>query len=110
MLGSLTKALTATTVGELVAEDKMGWDKTPVNTYLPEFETTDPVPTSQFTMQDLLSHRTGDQLHMSVGAFKGGVLIHYHYDSFTTVLRHIPLKAAEMITTAPFKTGTDGKV
>ncbi|KAF9335525.1 hypothetical protein BG006_011296 [Podila minutissima] len=85
------EALTATTVGELVAEDKMDWDKTPGNTCLPEFETTDP----------------GDQLHMSVGAFKGGVLIHHHYDSFTTVLRYIPLKAAEMIT---FVTGTDEKV
>lgn len=58
MLGSLTKAFTATTVGELVAEGKMDWDSTPVNTYLPEFETIDPVLTSQLTMQDLLSHRT----------------------------------------------------
>ncbi|KAG0014841.1 hypothetical protein BGZ82_001625 [Podila clonocystis] len=58
MLGSLTKAFTATTVGELVAEGKMDWDTTPVNTYLPEFETIDPVLTSQLTLQDLLSHRT----------------------------------------------------
>ncbi|KAF9384167.1 hypothetical protein CPB97_005892 [Podila verticillata] len=58
MLGSLTKAFTATTVGELVSEGKMDWDTTPVNTYLPEFETIDPVLTSQLTMQDLLSHRT----------------------------------------------------
>ena len=36
----------------------MDWDTTPVNTYLPEFETNDPVLTSQLTMQDLLSHRT----------------------------------------------------
>ncbi|KAF9382188.1 hypothetical protein CPC16_009489 [Podila verticillata] len=58
MIGSVTKAFTATTVGELVAEGKMDWDTTPVNTYLPEFETIDPVLTSQLTMQDLLSHRT----------------------------------------------------
>ncbi|KAG0086755.1 hypothetical protein BGZ92_007896 [Podila epicladia] len=58
MLGSVTKAFTATTVGELVAEGKMDWDTTPVNTYLPEFETIDPILTSQLTMQDLLSHRT----------------------------------------------------
>ncbi|KAF9022778.1 hypothetical protein BGZ52_000573 [Haplosporangium bisporale] len=58
MLGSVTKAFTATAVGELVAEGKMDWDTTPVNTYLPEFETHDPVLTSQLTMQDLLSHRT----------------------------------------------------
>jgi CubicO group peptidase (beta-lactamase class C family) len=58
MLGSITKAFTVTTVGELVAEGKMDWDTTPVNTYLPEFETIDPTLTSQLTMQDLLSHRT----------------------------------------------------
>ncbi|KAF9410669.1 hypothetical protein BGZ94_001568 [Podila epigama] len=58
MIGSLTKAFTATTIGELVAEGKMDWDATPVNTYLPEFETSDPVLTSQLTLEDLLSHRT----------------------------------------------------
>jgi len=58
MIASVTKAFTATTVAELVSEGKMDWDTTPVNTYLPEFETHDPVLTSQLTMQDLLSHRT----------------------------------------------------
>ncbi|KAF9933299.1 hypothetical protein FBU30_005883 [Linnemannia zychae] len=57
-IGSLTKAFTATAIGELVAEGKMDWDTTPVNTYLPEFELKDPVLTSQLTMADLLSHRT----------------------------------------------------
>ena len=54
----MTKAFTATTIGELVAEGKMDWDTTPVNTYLPEFETIDPILTSQLTLKDLLSHRT----------------------------------------------------
>jgi len=58
MIGSVTKSFTATTIGELVSEGKMDWDTTPVNTYLPEFVTHDPVLTSQLTMQDLLSHRT----------------------------------------------------
>ncbi|KAG0360990.1 hypothetical protein BG005_009450 [Podila minutissima] len=58
MLGSLTKAFTATAIGELVAEGKLDWDTTPVNTYLPEFETIDPLVTSQLTLKDLLSHRT----------------------------------------------------
>ncbi|KAG0292438.1 hypothetical protein BGZ96_004118 [Linnemannia gamsii] len=57
-VGSLTKAFTATAIGELVAEGKMDWDTTPVNTYLPEFEVKDPVVTSQLTLVDLLSHRT----------------------------------------------------
>ncbi|KAF9904293.1 hypothetical protein EC991_002844, partial [Linnemannia zychae] len=57
-IGSLTKAFTAAAVGELVAEGKMDWDSTPVNTYLPEFQFKDPVMTSQLTLADLLSHRT----------------------------------------------------
>ncbi|KAF9572218.1 hypothetical protein EC968_010156 [Mortierella alpina] len=58
-IGSLTKAFTATAIGELVAEGKLDWDKTPVNEYLPEFQLKNPVLTSQLTMEDLLSHRTG---------------------------------------------------
>ncbi|KAF9380431.1 hypothetical protein CPC16_010322, partial [Podila verticillata] len=58
MIGSLTKAFTATTIGELVAEGKMDWDTTPVNAYLTDFITIDPILTSQLTMQNLLSHRT----------------------------------------------------
>ncbi|KAI7822640.1 beta-lactamase/transpeptidase-like protein [Gamsiella multidivaricata] len=58
-IGSLTKAFTATAIGEMVAEGKMDWDKTPVNKFLPEFELKDPVLTSQLTLVDLLSHRTG---------------------------------------------------
>ncbi|KAF9112782.1 hypothetical protein BGX27_002827 [Mortierella sp. AM989] len=66
-IGSLTKAFTATAIGELVAEGKMDWDTTPVNKYLPEFELMDPVLTSQLTMVDLLSHRTNlpDSVDMS---------------------------------------------
>ncbi|KAF9135827.1 hypothetical protein BGW39_011416 [Mortierella sp. 14UC] len=57
-LASVSKAFTATAIGELVAEGKMDWDTTPVNTFLPEFELKDPVLTSQLTLADLLSHRT----------------------------------------------------
>ncbi|KAH7056549.1 beta-lactamase/transpeptidase-like protein [Linnemannia elongata] len=57
-IGSLTKAITSTAVGELVAEGKMDWNETPVNKYLPEFELKNPVLTSQLTMADLLSHHT----------------------------------------------------
>ncbi|KAF9348593.1 hypothetical protein BGX26_013000 [Mortierella sp. AD094] len=59
MIGSVTKAFTATAVGELVAEGKVDWNTTPVSKYLPEFETSDPVLTSELTLGDLLSHRTG---------------------------------------------------
>ncbi|KAF8986478.1 hypothetical protein BGZ46_000009 [Entomortierella lignicola] len=58
-IGSLTKAFTATAIGELVAEGKVDWDTTPVNQYLPDFQLKDPILTSQLTFADLLSHRTG---------------------------------------------------
>lgn len=57
-IGSVTKSFTAIAIGELIAEGKMDWDTTPVNSYLPEFELKDPVLTSQLTLADLLSHRT----------------------------------------------------
>ncbi|KAF9135828.1 hypothetical protein BGW39_011417 [Mortierella sp. 14UC] len=57
-LASVTKAFTATAIGELVAEGKMDWDKTAVNKYLPEFELKDPALTSQLTLADMLAHRT----------------------------------------------------
>src|SRR5689334_2349527 len=54
----MSKAFTATAIGELVAEGKVDWDITPVSQYLPEFQLKDPVLTSQLTFADLLSHRT----------------------------------------------------
>ncbi|KAF9910099.1 hypothetical protein EC991_007231 [Linnemannia zychae] len=57
-IASVSKAFTATAVGELVAEGKVDWDTTPVSHYLPEFQLKDPVLASQLTFADLLSHRT----------------------------------------------------
>ncbi|KAG0318385.1 hypothetical protein BGZ97_003885 [Linnemannia gamsii] len=57
-LASVTKAFTATAIGELVAEGKMDWENTPVSHYLPEFQLKDPVLTSQLTLADMLAHRT----------------------------------------------------
>ncbi|KAF9568362.1 hypothetical protein EC968_002930 [Mortierella alpina] len=58
-IASVTKAFTSTAIGELVAEGKMDWDTTPVSQYLPEFQLEDPNLTSQLTLVDLLSHRSG---------------------------------------------------
>ncbi|KAF9352629.1 hypothetical protein BGX26_009586 [Mortierella sp. AD094] len=58
-IASMTKAFTVAAIGELVAEGRMDWDTTPVSKYVPEFELQDPVLTSQLTLSDLLSHRTG---------------------------------------------------
>jgi hypothetical protein len=57
----VTKAFTATAIGELVAEGKMDWENTPVSHYLPEFQLKDPVLTSQLTLADMLAHRTVSQ-------------------------------------------------
>ncbi|KAF8927518.1 hypothetical protein BGZ47_002109, partial [Haplosporangium gracile] len=57
-IASVSKAFTATAIGELVAEGKVDWNETPVSQYLPEFQLKDPVLTSQLTFADLLSHRT----------------------------------------------------
>ncbi|KAG0236852.1 hypothetical protein BGW41_000323 [Actinomortierella wolfii] len=57
-IASMTKAFTAATVGELVADNKAKWD-TSIKEYYPEFKVKDPLLTSQITFTDLLSHRTG---------------------------------------------------
>ncbi|KAF9165107.1 hypothetical protein DFQ26_000606 [Actinomortierella ambigua] len=57
-IASMTKSFTAAAVGELVANKKASWD-VPVNSYLPEFQTSDPHLTSEITFVDLLAHRTG---------------------------------------------------
>jgi CubicO group peptidase (beta-lactamase class C family) len=57
-IGSATKSFTAAAVGLMVEEKRMSWDD-PVTKYLPDFQLYDPVLTSQVTLRDLLSHRTG---------------------------------------------------
>ncbi|KAF9204891.1 hypothetical protein BGZ59_000807 [Podila verticillata] len=57
-IGSMTKAMTAAMIGELVAEGKLDWDKTPVVEYVPEAK-FDPIVSAELTLSDYLSHRTG---------------------------------------------------
>ena len=49
--------MTASMIGELVAEGKLDWDKTPVSEYVPEAQ-LGPILTSELTLSDYLSHRT----------------------------------------------------
>ncbi|KAK3833179.1 MAG: beta-lactamase/transpeptidase-like protein [Linnemannia gamsii] len=58
-IGSMTKAMTAAAIGELVAEGKLDWDTTPVSKYVPEAQFGDPILTSELTLADYLSHRSG---------------------------------------------------
>jgi CubicO group peptidase (beta-lactamase class C family) len=57
-IASNTKVFTATALGLLVEEGKVGWD-TPVITYLPWFRLSDPYVTREITVRDLLVHRSG---------------------------------------------------
>lgn len=57
-IASLSKAFTAASIGTLVEQGKLQWEK-PIKNYLPEFRLKDPIATEEVTLRDLLSHRTG---------------------------------------------------
>ncbi len=57
-IASNTKVFTATALGLLVEEGKLGWDS-PVINYLPWFAMYDPFVTREMTIRDLLVHRSG---------------------------------------------------
>lgn len=57
-IGSTSKAFTAALMGMLVDEEKVSWDDK-VTQYLPEFQLYDPYVTREFTIRDLLCHRSG---------------------------------------------------
>ena len=62
-IASNSKAFTAAALGMLVDEGKLKWDDK-VRDYIPEFKLYDPYVTEQFTIRDLLTHRSG----MGLGA------------------------------------------
>ena len=57
-IASNTKAFTAAALAILVDEGKLKWDDK-VTKYLPWFQLYDPWVTNEFTVRDLLSHRSG---------------------------------------------------
>ncbi len=57
-VASNTKAFTAAALGMLVDEKKITWD-TKVIDLIPEFKMYDPFVTNEFTIRDLLTHRSG---------------------------------------------------
>jgi CubicO group peptidase (beta-lactamase class C family) len=61
-IGSLTKAFTATALGQLVDEGKVGWDDL-VRKHVPFFRLADPLADRDVTLRDLLCHRTGLARH-----------------------------------------------
>lgn len=62
-IASNTKAFTTAALGMLVDEGKLSWDDK-VRKYIPEFKLFDPYVTEEFTIRDLLCHRSG----MGLGA------------------------------------------
>jgi CubicO group peptidase (beta-lactamase class C family) len=61
-IGSTTKAFTATTVGALVDEGLLEWDR-PLRDYVPDVRLHDPFVSDRLTIVDLLSHRSGLPRH-----------------------------------------------
>jgi CubicO group peptidase (beta-lactamase class C family) len=61
-IGSTTKAFTASTVGALVDDGLLEWER-PVRDYLPDLRLHDLVVTDRLTVVDLLSHRSGLPRH-----------------------------------------------
>jgi CubicO group peptidase (beta-lactamase class C family) len=57
-IGSVSKAFTAASLALLADEGKLQWDA-PVIDYLPEFRMYDAWVTREFTVRDLLTHRSG---------------------------------------------------
>ncbi len=61
-IGSTTKAFTAATVGALVDDGLLEWER-PLRDYLPDLRLHDPVVTDRLSVVDLLSHRSGLPRH-----------------------------------------------
>src|ERR1700722_20830052 len=57
-IASNSKAFTTAALGMLVDEGKLDWDDK-VRKYIPEFKLFDPYVTEEFTIRDLLCHRSG---------------------------------------------------
>jgi CubicO group peptidase (beta-lactamase class C family) len=61
-IGSATKSFTVTSLGVLVDQGKLEWDK-PVRDYLPDFHMWDHFATERMTARDLVTHRSGLPRH-----------------------------------------------
>ncbi len=57
-IASNSKAITAAALGILMEEGKLSWDSK-VTDFIPEFKMYDPYVTAEFTIRDLLTHRSG---------------------------------------------------
>jgi CubicO group peptidase (beta-lactamase class C family) len=88
-IASNTKAFTTALLAQLVDSGQLAWDD-PVTKYLPWFQLSDPWVTREFTIRDLVTHRSG----LGLGA---GDLLWFHsqYGAAEVVRR---LRAAKPVT------------
>jgi CubicO group peptidase (beta-lactamase class C family) len=88
-IASNTKAFTTALLAQLVDSGRLAWDD-PVTKYLPWFQLWDPWVTREFTIRDLVTHRSG----LGLGA--GDLLwFHSNYGAEEVVRR---LRAAKPVT------------
>ncbi len=87
-LASLTKNFTATLMAQLVSEGKIKWDDKVIQ-YLPDFAVSNPQTTQQFTIRDLLSHRSG------LVGFSGDTFWHlgFRQNEIMKALKSLPIVA-----------------
>jgi|WetSurMetagenome_2_1015567.scaffolds.fasta_scaffold49336_2 CubicO group peptidase (beta-lactamase class C family) len=64
-IASNTKLFTATSVGFLVEEGKLDWDK-PIKNYVPKIQFYNDELNANVTIRDMLSHRTGISRHDNI--------------------------------------------
>lgn len=64
-IASNTKLFTATTIGFLVEEGKLDWDK-PIKKYVPQIQFYNEELNANVTIRDMLSHRTGISRHDNI--------------------------------------------
>ena len=75
-IASNTKAFTAAALGILIDDKKLSWDDKVID-YIPEFRLYNPYVTEEFTIRDLLTHRSG----LGLGA--GDLMIWPGLNNFT---------------------------
>src|SRR6056297_677563 len=87
-IASCSKAFTAAAVGKLVSEEKLAWEDKVID-YIPEFRLSDPYITSELTIEDILSHRTG------LSTFTGDLLwysTNYTNEEIIRRMRYLPIE------------------
>ena len=97
-IASNSKAFLTATIAMLIDEGKLGWDDK-VTDYIPEFKLYDPYVTADFTIRDLLTHRSG----MGLGA--GDLMFFPAGSDFT--LKDIIHNLRYLKQTSPFRSKFD---